>query len=90
MEKVDEPSSNSFRIFFFRNTNIQALVTTGEGRFYSNGLDLDWIIPTQTTNPEEIRDFFMSWNKLILRLVTFPVPTIAALNGKNNWKTGLA
>ncbi len=62
---------------------MQAVVTTGEGKFYSNGLDLDWIIPTQTTNPEEIRKFFKAWNILMARLVTFPVPTIAALNGKD-------
>lgn len=55
-----------------------ALVITGEGKFFSNGLDLD-IVPHLP--PDEGREF----SKLILglmgRLLTLPIPVVAAVNG---------
>ncbi len=60
-----------------------ALVTTAASdKFFSNGLDLDWV-----RQPEEhpqagdrttFADLFM---KLMSRMITFPIPTVAAVNG---------
>ena len=56
------------------------LITTGEGKFYSNGYDIEWI--TQLNQEQRKawvdRDTFA----LVWRMVTFPMPTIAALNGR--------
>jgi enoyl-CoA hydratase/carnithine racemase len=55
-----------------------ALVTTGEGKFYSNGLDLVWM---RGQAPDAIGAFLASFQRLLARLLAFPLPTVAALNG---------
>ena len=55
-----------------------ALVTVGEGKFYSNGLDLDWLSSQQ---PELTRAFLADFEALFARLLMFPMITVAALNG---------
>jgi enoyl-CoA hydratase/carnithine racemase len=54
-----------------------ALVTTGRGKFYSNGLDLAWL----ADNNEQASAYVQSVQQLLARLLTLPVPTIAAING---------
>ncbi|MFC9973998.1 enoyl-CoA hydratase-related protein [Spirillospora sp. NPDC127200] len=54
-----------------------ALVTVGTGKFYSNGLDLDWL----GANRERFEDYLKSVNALYARLLELPAPTVAALNG---------
>jgi enoyl-CoA hydratase/carnithine racemase len=55
-----------------------ALVTTGEGKFYSNGLDLDWLLGPGAA---EFPAFVDTVHRFLGRLLAFPVPTVAALNG---------
>jgi enoyl-CoA hydratase/carnithine racemase len=55
-----------------------ALVTTGEGKFYSNGLDLAGFADA---GADEARHVLGGLNDLLARLLAFPVATIAALNG---------
>jgi Delta3-Delta2-enoyl-CoA isomerase len=54
-----------------------AVVTTGEGRFYSNGLDLDWM----GTNPDAAGGLISGVHRLLGRVLGFDAITIAALNG---------
>ncbi len=54
-----------------------ALVTTGEGKFYSNGLDLAWM----GTDGVDAIAFVRTVHKLLGRVLAFPRPTVAALNG---------
>jgi Delta3-Delta2-enoyl-CoA isomerase len=54
-----------------------ALVTTGEGKFYSNGLDLDWIM----SSGDEANGFVDDVHRLLGRMLTFPAITVAAING---------
>jgi Delta3-Delta2-enoyl-CoA isomerase len=54
-----------------------ALVTTGEGKFYSNGLDLDWMMSAGN----EAQGFVNDVHRLLGRLLTFPGITVAAING---------
>ena len=54
-----------------------ALVTTGRGKFFSNGLDLAWLGEHGDRGPAYLRDV----QHLLARLLTLPVPTIAAVNG---------
>ena len=53
-----------------------ALVTTGEGKFFSNGLDLDWLLSGADNS-----GFFEGLHALFARLLTFPTATAAAING---------
>lgn len=55
-----------------------ALVTTGTGKFYSNGLDLDWM---GGPGRDSIGPFLAATMKLLGRLLAFPAPTVAAVNG---------
>jgi len=55
-----------------------ALVTTGEGKFYSNGLDLEWIT---AQSPNELPAFGKLLQRTFARLVAFPLVTVAAMNG---------
>ncbi len=54
-----------------------ALVTIGGGKFYSNGLDLDWL----GANPTEMGAYVRRVQELFEKVLTLPVPTVAAVNG---------
>jgi len=56
-----------------------ALVTTGAGKFYSNGLDLDWMLSQSEAEARE--SYFASVLGLMARILTFPAITVAAING---------
>ncbi|MGF6882657.1 enoyl-CoA hydratase/carnithine racemase [Nocardia sp. GAS34] len=55
----------------------QALITTASGKFYSNGLDLDWL----SANGDRAEWYVAQVQSLLARMLTLPVPTAAALNG---------
>jgi len=59
--------------------NPAALVTTGTGKFYSNGLDLEWLLTTATES--ERKTYIPSVLALMARVLTFPAITVAAING---------
>ncbi|KAK7114743.1 uncharacterized protein [Littorina saxatilis] len=61
------------------NKNCKGLITTSEGKFFSNGLDLQWL--SQQSGPESFQQFITSFNEMLGRLLTFPLPTAAAING---------
>jgi enoyl-CoA hydratase/carnithine racemase len=54
-----------------------ALVVTGTGKFFSNGLDLDRF----AVEPDEWRPTVRSAHVLMGRLLVFPAYTVAAING---------
>ncbi len=54
-----------------------ALVTTATGKFFSNGLALEWML----ANPDGATDYVRDVQDLLARMLTLPVPTAAAVNG---------
>jgi enoyl-CoA hydratase/carnithine racemase len=52
-------------------------VTAATGKFYSNGLDLDWLFAHADRN----EDYVTSVHALFARLLSLPVVTVAALQG---------
>jgi enoyl-CoA hydratase/carnithine racemase len=54
-----------------------ALVTVGDGKYYSNGIDLDWIQKESV----DLMDFVVGLHGFLARIVSSSVPTVAALNG---------
>ena len=54
-----------------------ALVTTGTGKFYSNGLDLEWLMDPDHDGQEFLRQLFAVW----ARVLELPAITVAAVNG---------
>jgi enoyl-CoA hydratase/carnithine racemase len=56
-----------------------AAVLTGEGKFFSNGLDLEWMMANvEAGGPSEVVN---GLQQLYLRLLTFPTTIVAAVNG---------
>jgi len=56
----------------------KALVSIGEGKFYSNGLDLDWMTGEGSG---EVPEFLETVLALFGRILTAPYITLAAVNG---------
>ena len=62
-----------------RSSGPAALVTVGgEEKFYSNGLDLGWLMGE---GKKEWENFIPEVLKFLGRMMAFPVPTVAAING---------
>jgi Delta3-Delta2-enoyl-CoA isomerase len=55
----------------------RALVTAASGKFYSNGLDLDWLF----AHAEQHQDYLGTVHALLARMLSLPVITVAALQG---------
>ena len=62
---------------------MKAVITTGEGKFYSNGLDVEYLL---SLDVKKRLDLLSDAQKLMRRVLTFPAVTVAAMNGKG---TGL-
>jgi enoyl-CoA hydratase/carnithine racemase len=55
----------------------RALVTAATGKFYSNGLDLDWLF----AHADRREDYVLSVHRLFARLLSLPLVSVAALQG---------
>ncbi len=55
----------------------RALVTTATGKFFSNGLDLDWL----GAHPDRYEGYVRDVHALLARVLALPVITVAALQG---------
>src|SRR5689334_16861314 len=55
----------------------QGLVTTGGGKFYSNGLDLDWL----SAHGDRTAWYVGRVQGMLARFLTLPIPTAAAVVG---------
>jgi enoyl-CoA hydratase/carnithine racemase len=59
-----------------------ALVTVGEGKFFSNGLALEWMLRGAAEgDPQRSQRNLEAVYALLARVLTFPLPTVAAVNG---------
>lgn len=55
----------------------KALVTAATGKFWSNGLDLDWLF----ANGDKVEDYVAAVHALFARILTLPFVTAAAIQG---------
>lgn len=55
------------------------MVTIGKGKHFSLGLDLEGLI---SLSAPEVMEFSDELQKLLGRILTFPLVTVAAINGK--------
>jgi enoyl-CoA hydratase/carnithine racemase len=59
-----------------------SLVTTGSGKFFSNGIDLDWMLgETARQDPETVTNSLAAMLDVWARVMSLPIPTVAAVNG---------
>jgi enoyl-CoA hydratase/carnithine racemase len=61
-----------------KNEEPTALVLTGEGKFFSNGLDLAWMTGEGRDRAGEVVTGMLA---IFARLLESPLPTVAAING---------
>jgi Delta3-Delta2-enoyl-CoA isomerase len=66
-----------------KDTGALALVvTSAHEKIFSNGIDLDWLVPVIRAGREaEAKDFFRRMMSLFRRILLFPTPTVAAISG---------
>lgn len=58
------------------------VVRSSHERIFSNGIDLEWLAPTiQQKKVATVKQFFYQLNSVFRRLVTYPLITVAAING---------
>ncbi|WP_416486234.1 enoyl-CoA hydratase-related protein [Streptomyces sp. CL12] len=55
----------------------RALVTAATGKFWSNGLDLDWLL----AHADRHQEYVVCVHQLFARMLSLPIVTVAALQG---------
>lgn len=55
----------------------KALVTRARGKYFSNGLALDWLI----ANPDQRPEYLGTVHNLFARVMVLPIPTVCAVQG---------
>jgi enoyl-CoA hydratase len=60
------------------DSSVKAVVITGKGRAFSTGADLK---ESKTRSMEDYRDYLESLQEVSRKIIYFPKPTIAAVNG---------
>lgn len=60
------------------NKDVKGLLITGEGRFFSNGIDLQWLSTQKGDTP---RVYLTKLHELMVRVMYLAVPTAALING---------
>jgi len=66
-----------------KNTEANALVVkSAHEKIFSNGIDLEWLYPhVQNKDLDTCKAFFYKLNDVFKRVLMYPMPTIAAMNG---------
>ncbi|OAY55608.1 enoyl-CoA delta isomerase 2, peroxisomal [Manihot esculenta] len=64
-------------------TRGSVLVTTSQGKFFSNGFDLAWAKATgsSTKAVERLRHMTVSFKPVVAEMISLPMPTVAAIQG---------
>ncbi len=60
------------------NDAVKSVVVTGEGKFFSNGLDLWWM---KEQKPKDVLAFLIEVTQFLKFTLLYPKPVIGALNG---------
>lgn len=58
-----------------------ALITTAEGKFFSNGFDLNWARAAGSGFMERLHLMVCKFEQIVIDLFSMPMPTIAAVSG---------
>lgn len=67
------------------NDDIKALILTStDTKNFSQGVDVKWLLPQmadKATGHDNVKEFMYGMNDIFKKMLTFPMPTIAAING---------
>ena len=63
-------------------TKANALVVrSSDAKIWSNGMDLDWLVPAVTKKDPEVQVFFKLQDQMMKRMLFYPMVTVAAITG---------
>ncbi len=57
------------------------VVTASDAKIWSNGMDLEWLVPAVTRKDPDVEKFFPLQDKLMKRMLFYPMITVAAISG---------
>lgn len=58
------------------------IITSNDEKNFSQGIDVEWIMTKlQNNDPGPVDEFILQMNEVFKKLLTMPIPTIAAING---------
>jgi len=58
------------------------VITSGDQKNWSQGIDVEWILGAMNNNEmQSIKDFMYGLNAIFTRILSFPMPVIASING---------
>jgi Delta3-Delta2-enoyl-CoA isomerase len=57
------------------------VVTASDAKIWSNGMDLDWLVPAIAKKDPDVEVFFPLQDRLMKRMLFYPMITVAALSG---------
>lgn len=65
------------------DAQVKALIlTSSDEKNFSQGIDVEWIMnKLQANDRQPVNDFILGMNEVFKKLLTMPIPTIAAING---------
>ncbi|HEX7363945.1 MAG TPA: enoyl-CoA hydratase/isomerase family protein [Dehalococcoidia bacterium] len=66
-----------------KNTDAKALIVrSSDAKIWSNGIDLDWLLPHVQKRERKITDIFSArLNELLKKILVYPMITVAAITG---------
>jgi enoyl-CoA hydratase/carnithine racemase len=66
-----------------KETDANALIVrSSDAKIWSNGIDLDWLLPHVQKREREVTDMFSAkLNELLKRILVYPMITVAAITG---------
>jgi enoyl-CoA hydratase/carnithine racemase len=66
-----------------KDTDAKALIVrSSDAKIWSNGIDLDWLLPHVQKREREVTDMFSAkLNELLKRILVYPMITVAAITG---------
>nr|WP_320191154.1 enoyl-CoA hydratase/isomerase family protein [uncultured Desulfobacter sp.] len=83
MNKIFSQNFNQCLDQIESDAHVKSIILTGlDAKNFSQGIDVEWIGEKLATNQDqEVIDFMYEMNDVFKRLLLFPVPVIAAING---------
>jgi enoyl-CoA hydratase/carnithine racemase len=65
-----------------KKTKVNALVVTAsDSKIWSNGMDLDWLVPAIARKDPDCERFFDMQDQMMKRMLFYPMITVAAISG---------
>ena len=77
-----EAMSNALDEILADETVNSVILTSTNEKIFSTGVDVNWVMTQMAeSKPQNVKDFMNTMNVVFRKILTYPVPVIAAING---------